>query len=466
MRVLRHGHCCYRVCMAAHTTAHARNEDPARPADVAAGEDGRPVDAEAFSGLMERFAPFEQAPRLVVGLSGGADSMSLMLLVHEWARARGGLALACIVDHGLRAESADEAAQVATSCMRHGIAAHVRAWRDAKPDSGIEEAARRARHEILGAFCRQTGSLHLLLAHHRDDQAETVAMRRIMKSGELGLSGMSSCHERAGYRVLRPFLNLPKSRLEATLLQRNQSWFDDPMNRDLSFLRVRLRRYGAPPPDAAWGRERNAVERRLAGSLPGLVEIDALGHGTLDRTKFLALDGALRRLAVSRLAQTVGGLDYPPRGRRLDALVEALASTGVLRASLGRCTWRGDERVLVTRERRNLPWTITQGGEGEVLWDGRFRLYLPAGNWTIGPLDPTQWREVAPRSCPSRAIASKFKEIGGIPAVYDLEGLASVPHLGYARDRGLVNCRSRFAPKQMLVPASFVGAGMTDAERR
>ncbi len=424
-----------------------------------------PIEAGEFARLMERWAPFEAPPRLAVGLSGGADSMALTLLVRDWVRRLGGSVSAWVVDHGLRAESAAEAADVVAFCASAGIEAEVLPWRGPKPSSGVEQAARCARHNLLARACLDKGLLHLLLAHHADDQAETVAMRGAMRSGSLGLSGMSACIEQVGFRVLRPLLAVRKARLVATLRTRRVAWFDDPMNHDLSFTRVILRREGTPAPDPGFGNDRQRMERRLAACLPSLVEIDSAGRARLDRAALVEQDPAMIRLTVARVAQTVGGLDYPPRGRRLDALVASLAQPGPVRRTLGRCTWCGGDTVQVRRERRNLPRIDVLGGR-ETLWDGRFRLTLPVGNWSIGTLSATQWRDLASRSDDLGLKGSKIEEFGGIPAVSDLEGLAAIPHLGYARESGLGTFRVRFAPKQPLVPALYAGAGMMDAERR
>lgn len=425
-----------------------------------------PLSEQQFGKLMAALGPFEQAPVLGVGVSGGADSTALAILAHDWARERGGRVHALIVDHGLRPESAGEAERVAAACASRGMSADVLTWKGEIPVSGVEEAARATRHQLLAKACRKHGLLHLLLAHHGDDQAETADMRQAMGSGPLGLAGMSACVERSHYRLLRPLLSISRAQLEATLRARGIGWLDDPMNHDLSFARARLRRVGARPYDSASGQVREAMEQELAEVLPGLVELDSFGRAQLDRIGWSRLPHPLALRVVSRIAQTVGGLDYPPRLRRMEALVSKLTAVGPLRATLGRCLWRGDERLAITRERRNLPFMTECGGEDEVLWDGRFRLALPAGLWSVGPVTTTQWRDLAAQSDQSALNGVKNPELGALPAVHDLEGVVAVPHLGYARNAHGMACRARFAPRQPLVPAKFVGTGAMDDDRR
>ena len=98
-----------------------------------------------------------------------------------------------------------------------GIAHSVLAWTGPKPASGLQDAARQARRALLVSACRAAGSLHLLLAHQRDDQAETVALRAAARSGPDGLAGISGVVETADLRILRPLLAVPHARLVATL---------------------------------------------------------------------------------------------------------------------------------------------------------------------------------------------------------------------------------------------------------
>ncbi|HLU65659.1 MAG TPA: tRNA lysidine(34) synthetase TilS, partial [Kofleriaceae bacterium] len=180
--------------------------------------------------MIEALGPFERRPRLAVAVSGGPDSLCLCLLAHGWAKARGGEVSALTVDHGLRPTSADEARQVAAWLGPRGIDHHVLRWTGAKPATAIQEAAREARYRLLGDWCRAAGVLHLLLAHHLDDQAETVAFRRARGSGPEGLAGMPAVRELAGLRLLRPLLGVPKARLVATLEAAGQAWLEDPSN--------------------------------------------------------------------------------------------------------------------------------------------------------------------------------------------------------------------------------------------
>ena len=289
-----------------------------------------PLSATDFAALMAPFAPFERRPRLAVAVSGGRDSLALTLLAHDWAGELKGKVLALIVDHGLRAESATEARTTRALLRRHGIDAEILRWSGAKPRRGIQEAARAARYHLLFEACRQRGILHLLVAHHADDQDETIAMRAARASGPDGLAGMAALVEQREARLLRPLLGERRARLTATLQARGIQWIDDPSNLDSRFERARLRRnkVARPSPAGAAGPGRTVRERALAraaldvldGDVPEKIAIDGAAYGRLPRDLQIGL--------LSRVAQALGGGEHPPRRRRLEAAASRLARGG------------------------------------------------------------------------------------------------------------------------------------------
>jgi tRNA(Ile)-lysidine synthase len=286
-----------------------------------------PLTAAEFAPLMVPFAPFESRPVLAVAVSGGRDSLALTLLAHEWSGALGGRVLGLIVDHGLRRESAREAANTRDLLAGQGIAAEILLWSAPKPASGLQEAAREARYRLLLQACRRHSILHLLVAHHADDQAETVAMRAVRLSGPDGLAGMAALVEQPEARLLRPLLAVPRTRLTATLEARAVPWIDDPSNVDSRFERARLRKAGLgsePTADGA-GSRRAGHDARLAEAALELLEFDLSGAVAIDRAGFSRLGCEPGMRLLSRVIQAVGERDYPPRRERLERAAARLS---------------------------------------------------------------------------------------------------------------------------------------------
>jgi tRNA(Ile)-lysidine synthase len=208
-----------------------------------------PVSAEEAAAL---FADLVQHPALLLAVSGGPDSTALLLLAAAWrARlGRGPKLVTATVDHGLRPEGKAEAQAVKRLAARLGVPHRTLRWTGRKPRTGIQEAARAARYELLGQAARQIGARHILTAHTLDDQAETVLFRLARGSGITGLAAMSGSspiptgrNERAEHEVtlVRPLLGVPKVRLYATLESHGQSFAEDVSNHDPRFARPRLR---------------------------------------------------------------------------------------------------------------------------------------------------------------------------------------------------------------------------------
>jgi tRNA(Ile)-lysidine synthase len=270
-------------------------------------DDKSPISARQAKSL---FADWRHAPGLVLAVSGGPDSIALMWLAARWrgALSRGPRLLAVTVDHGLRAEASREAREVKRLARSLGLSHRTVRWTGEKPTSGVPAAARAARYRLLATVAHQSGASHILTAHTRDDQAETLLMRLLRGSGIGGLAAMARESEREGMLIVRPFLNISKSQLIATLEKAKIGYADDPTNRDTRFTRPRIRSLieglGAEGGDA-----RNLA--RLASRL-------ARANAAIE----ILADGAARYLALRD--QTTGSPPAAATGPR-NATFEAAA---------------------------------------------------------------------------------------------------------------------------------------------
>ena len=203
-------------------------------------DDHSPISVDQAKRL---FADWKAAPALLLAVSGGPDSIALMWLAARWRRAmrRGPRLIAVTVDHGLRSEAAREALDVKRLATELDLPHRTLRWTGVKPKTGLPAAARAARYRLLAQAARAGGATHILTAHTRDDQAETLLMRMLRGSGIAGLAAMARESERDGVLLARPLLDVPKSQLVATLNKAKIAFADDPTNRDAAFTRPRLR---------------------------------------------------------------------------------------------------------------------------------------------------------------------------------------------------------------------------------
>jgi tRNA(Ile)-lysidine synthase len=275
-------------------------------------DDNSPISAQHAKRL---FADWKGAPAIVLAVSGGPDSIALMWLAARWRRAlvRGPRLIAVTVDHGLRAEAAAEARDVKRLARTLDLPHRSMRWSGAKPKSGVPAAARAARYGLLANAARDNGATHIFTAHTRDDQAETLLMRLLRGSGVAGLAAMAPVTEREGLLLARPFLNVSKSQLIATLNKAKVAFADDPTNRDVKFTRPRIRAV-MPVLAAEGGDARNLA--RLASRL-------ARANAAIE----IMVDGAERYLALGdrRGASPSGGGAKTFDAKTFDATFDAKA---------------------------------------------------------------------------------------------------------------------------------------------
>ncbi|MDP9424381.1 MAG: tRNA lysidine(34) synthetase TilS [Pseudomonadota bacterium] len=193
---------------------------------------------QRFAADLDALVP--EGARIGIAVSGGPDSLALLLLANAAAPDR---IEAATVDHGLRAESAAEAAMVAGLCARLGVPHRILLadWPEA-PEANVQAAARAMRYRLLNQWAIERGLGAIATAHHADDQAETLLMRLLRGSGVGGLGGTRA--QRAlseQIQLVRPLLGWRKAELEALVREAGLSPVDDPSNRDPRHDRSRIR---------------------------------------------------------------------------------------------------------------------------------------------------------------------------------------------------------------------------------
>ncbi len=380
---------------------------------MASADDAPVSDAEAAT----LFAPLRDRSRLVLAVSGGPDSTALLLL-HARARALDPTlpgAVVVTVDHGLRPEAAEEARLVAALAARHGLPHHTLRWDGDKPAANLQAEARRARYDLLFDAARDLDCDTVVTAHHADDQAETFLARLARGSGVVGLAAMTPRRPVDGLLLARPFLDLPKSRLLATLAAAGEAWIDDPSNADPRFDRARWRAAAPLLADLGLTRDRlvatakamaraaAAIEAQVDAALATGVDIHPAGWVALRPEAVVTLPEEIRLRLLSRLVRAVGGSPYGPRLDRLETIATAFDGRDPAVTVAARTL--GGTRI---EQRRGRIWIAAEAGRGAPpslrlepgergRWRGRrIELAREAPHAvTIAPLGPDGRRVIA-----------------------------------------------------------------------
>lgn len=362
--------------------------------------------------------------------------MAMLRLAEAWSQQRSGAPRLSVltVDHGLRTESAHEAAQVAEWTGALGLDHFILAWKGPKPSTGIQAKARNARYDLMSGWCRSHDATWLLTAHTLEDQAETVLMRLARTSSLDSLAGIHRFSRWNGIELFRPLLGVKRDSLRDYLNGLGQGWIDDPSNEDERFERVRLRK--ALP-----------VLRDLGITAEGLAELawraseasQALWGATDDWVKLHVeiYDTGYCRVPLNAYAgQTVGlqtrilgwlisrfGAGKMPEPAELEHLAAWLSIGEVGRRTLGGALIAQRQKVLlIGREAGRIDETqVLVPPAGKLLWDGRFEVRAEAGVHVV----PVRCLQGIPRR---RDIPAFVQD--GLPAVVAAGGVVAVPHLG------------------------------------
>jgi len=397
------------------------------------------------------------APRIAVGVSGGADSLGLLFLLADWCAKNGGALKAYTVDHNLRPEARAEAETVAALCRAAGLSHDILTWRfEAKPESHVQERARAARYELLQAACRRDGFDYLATAHHLEDQIETFWMRLTRGSGIDGLAGMQPRRRLEQVTLIRPLLSMPRAALRDVCRALETGWAEDPGNRNEAFLRPRLRAFeemlaaeGLTPQRMAQTLQKLAEARDLLqqvtdDAVERCAVLHDMGYVLLDRARFAALAPALAQRVLSRVLSAIAPGMYPPGHDLLQRLHAAMMREDFAGQTAFGCDVRRlEERYLFTRELAAAAPPVPVVKERATCWDGRFDLSalpaaatVPTESLTLGALGSAGVAALRKQLTAAPLMRAVFEALpgwvrAGLPAVRTDEKLLSVPHLSW-----------------------------------
>ena len=302
--------------------------------------------------------------RIAVGVSGGADSLALVLLLKEIFPNLNLVALT--VDHKLRPSSTDEAYYVANIMKQHNIEHYILTWEGDKPHTGIEEQARIARYNLLCSWCENNGINYLAIAHHMHDQAETFLMRIERGSGLFGLSSMSEVSEKNGIKILRPLLECAPDELKSFLQDRNISWIEDESNNCNDFLRVKMRKFlhllekeTGISPKKLCNTVKNLQNTKnfIEDCIDILIKNETLCYKnkgySFDYTKFLFWHDELKYHLLGKLIRTLANNSYTPEADVLLKTIVEMKDNNFESTTLGGCIIiKNDLKIWIIKEYR------------------------------------------------------------------------------------------------------------------
>lgn len=327
-----------------------------------------------FSSWMDIYLP-QDVIRVGVGVSGGADSLCLVHLLKKYCDDHHIELHAFTVDHGLRKESAHEAKSVHSMLTKWGVKHQTLRWVGQKPKTGIEEKARQARYDLMYQACQKKKIKHLFLAHHIQDQAETFWLRLAHGSGVDGLAGMEGVSFAQGMMLMRPLLGQSKTEILNYLKAKKIQWFEDKMNQDSAFERVRWRerqktltQWGITPEKIyALTRRIQDVRQTLSFYAQAFVKahvfISPLGYAFIQHLAWDMIPQAVQIRVLQQLLPILSGEDRPISLEGLENLLKDKRQS----MTFAGCQFvRNKKGLYITIEHRSLlkPKSIKTGRWG------------------------------------------------------------------------------------------------------
>lgn len=404
-----------------------------------------------FAAAMASFR-LPKAARVAVAVSGGADSMALVRLIARWAKEHGISVHALTVDHQLRDAAAAEALQVGAWLGANDIPHSILRW-DGGPHAralsrSAQNAAREARYRLMTDWCAANDCSHLFVAHHADDQVETFLLRLSRGSGVDGLAAMAASVRRAGIVIARPLLRFSKHQLISICENLGQAWIEDPSNANTASTRVRFRQARQVLEREGLTRDRllatvGHLQRARAALDYGVTALlaqgawDNFGVARLPVEALLAAPEEIALRALARLLVAAGGQSYGPRFESLARLYARLGAGPWKDTTLHGClVCREGKLLMIMRESAQITDEQALVGHESVIWDERFRLTLavdvPTATFSVKRLQGDD-QQALPESVRSAWGEIPFRVRPTLPVVFDVRGIAAIPHLDYTR---------------------------------
>ena len=346
------------------------------------------ISNEEFSSLLINHSfVYEKNPSVAVSFSGGSDSLALVILMNNWIKKHKGFLTLIYFDHKLRKGSYLESQYAKELSKKLGINHKILTWNEEKPKNSIMQKAREMRYEKIISFCKQKKIMTVMTAHHLDDSLETYFMKKKRNSLTPNLAGIPFKNTQDQVQILRPLINLRKSRLIQTCEKNKFKWFEDPSNQDKNFERVRVRniigglsKYKRSQLYSEFKvitYENKFFEIELANFFMKNLEFEDYGKFIINKKEFKYQNKCLQIEILKRILVTCSGSVYSPRSRSIKFFLDKYLKLENVKFTIHSCIVECySDKIYIFREyvktKRSNPKQLIIKKKKSVIWDNRF----------------------------------------------------------------------------------------------
>lgn len=399
------------------------------------------IEAQHFEFILSAYP--SMGIKIAVAISGGPDSLCLMMLLHEWTQKNHHTLIAITCDHGLRPESTEEALWVQSICKQLNIDHFIITLKGPKPKTGVQEWARVKRYDAFKRFCIEYHIQDLFLAHHQDDQIETFLMRLMAKSTWYGLASMPVFQQGQIINLIRPLLGYTKNDLMETLKRFDvQKWMNDPSNNNQKYLRSQIRYQLIPSLPIEINHAyliqtikdcrfyRDILDQDIMQLHDKNVMYYVEGYASFNRS---ILDKLSENIFILLLKQCLKNIGAHKNPIRYDALLDVSTKLrkGVKTMTLAHCLIESHKNIIyIYREHRHLPESFPIKGKGFYIWDDRYLVEYNFDNAQDYVLEPLG-RNINNIDLKLLKLSEK-KAFFSFPVLKGVDGFIHIPHLCYS----------------------------------
>ncbi|MDR0483811.1 MAG: tRNA lysidine(34) synthetase TilS [Alphaproteobacteria bacterium] len=342
------------------------------------------INQDDFENNIKRLVVLPKSPKFLVATSGGADSLCLSIMLKKFSQKINAEVLSVIVDHKLREESTEEAKFVSNLLTNFGIKSVILTRDNIPLTTGIQSKARFDRYALLKNYAKEQGFPYLFVAHHLDDQLETIMQRKDSGENLVGNSGMSAKVVYPETILLRPFLSYTKKQIINTIKNVTDTWIEDPSNQNEKYTRVKYRKkinFLSSEEKQLLVQEyqknaenRTDLENEVLEFLSQGILINKFGLIKLNLILLNKYRDNIKVLVLRKLLKFANGKNYEVKIEKVRVFLKQLDLSDSFKFSLGNCLLKVKKNELFIYKNRLVSNKI-KANKPVNYWDNRFIFY-------------------------------------------------------------------------------------------